>query len=170
MRLYVVMGVAGCGKSTIGEAFAKAESGLFLDGDSYHPPSNIEKMSKGQPLTDDDRWPWLETFAKELASRNGLVVGGCSALKRSYREFITISAGEPVMFIYLEGSRELIAGRMSAREGHFMPTSLLDSQFEALEVPTSDENAISVNIDADSASIVARIQAALKAGSQQTSL
>ena len=161
MRLYVVMGVAGCGKSTIGEAFAKAESGQFLDGDSYHPPSNIEKMSKGQPLTDDDRWPWLEIFGKELASRNGLVVGGCSALKRSYREFITNSAGESVMFIYLEGNRELIASRMSAREGHFMPTSLLDSQFEALEVPASNENAISVNIDADCDSIVAGIQAAI---------
>ena len=118
-------------------------------------------MSKGQPLTDDDRWPWLEIFGKELASRNGLVVGGCSALKRSYREFITISAGEPVMFIYLEGSRELIASRMSARKGHFMPTSLLDSQFEALEVPAPDENAISVNIDADCDSIVASIQAAI---------
>ncbi|MEP1207197.1 MAG: gluconokinase [Rhizobiaceae bacterium] len=154
IRLYVVMGVAGCGKTTIGEALAEATGGTFLDGDSYHPAENIEKMSRGDPLTDDDRWPWLKIFGAEIAARDGLVIGGCSSLKRSYRDHITSAAGEPVLFIYLDGSRELIADRMGKREGHFMPTSLLDSQFAALEVPASDECAISVNIDATTAEIV----------------
>ncbi|MGI9365235.1 MAG: gluconokinase [Rhizobiaceae bacterium] len=151
------MGVAGCGKTTIGEALANAISGKFLDGDAYHPPRNIEKMSSGVPLTDEDRWPWLATFGQEISKRKGYVVGGCSALKRVYREHITRAAGEPVLFVYLDGSRELIAGRMGKREGHFMPTSLLDSQFETLEVPSRDENAIHVDIDTSTEEIVSRI-------------
>ena len=153
----VVMGVAGCGKTTIGEALAHAIDGTFLDGDAFHPQRNIEKMSSGIPLTDEDRWPWLATFGREISARSGQVVGGCSALKRVYREHITRAAGEPVLFIYLDGSRELIARRMGKREGHFMPTSLLDSQFETLEVPGKDENAVHVDIDADTQEIVSRI-------------
>ena len=132
IRLLVVMGVAGCGKTTIGEHLAAAVHGTFLDGDAFHPPANIEKMSQGVPLTDEDRWPWLEIFGREIAARSGTVIGGCSSLKRAYRDFITKAAGEPVLFIYLNGSRELIADRMGKREGHFMPTSLLDSQFATL--------------------------------------
>jgi len=158
IRLYVVMGVAGCGKTTIGEDLAAAIGGTFLDGDAFHPPANIEKMSRGDPLTDEDRWPWLEIFGREIANRNGLVVGGCSSLKRSYREFITASAGEPVLFIYLDGSRDLIAGRMGKREGHFMPTSLLDSQFATLEIPTEEECSISVDIDATTLQIVENLK------------
>ena len=112
-------------------------------------------------LTDDDRWPWLETIGREIAHRDGQVVGGCSALKRAYRDRITASAGEPVLLVHLNGSRELIADRMTKREGHFMPTSLLDSQFATLEVPGKDECAVNIDIDANSAEIVRRIMAEL---------
>ena len=156
-RLLVIMGVAGCGKTTIGEHLAAATGGTFLDGDAFHPQSNIDKMSQGIPLTDEDRWPWLKIFAAEIARREGLVIGGCSALKRVYRDTITRAAGEPVLFVHLDGSRQLIAERMTRREGHFMPTSLLDSQFAALEVPGSDEEAIRVDIDASTQAIVAAI-------------
>jgi len=161
-RLFVVMGVAGCGKSTIGAQLADKIGAAFLDGDAFHPASNIEKMSRGEALTDDDRWPWLETFGREIAKLSGPVVGGCSSLKRAYRERITGAAGEPVLFIYLDGSRELIAARMGQRQGHFMPTTLLDSQFAALEEPTADENAIHVDIDATTETIVKHIVAALE--------
>lgn len=160
-RLYVVMGVAGCGKTTIGEFLSEAIGGVFLDGDAFHPAANIEKMSRGEALTDKDRWPWLERFGREIARRAGPVVGGCSSLKRTYRDLITRSAKEPVVFIYLEGSRELIAERMDRRTGHFMPTSLLDSQFAALQVPEEDENAICVDIDAPVEIIIDRILDAL---------
>ncbi len=114
-------------------------------------------MSRGDPLTDEDRWPWLEIFGREISLRKGPVVGGCSSLKRAYRDYITEAAGEPVLFIYLNGSRELIARRMGEREGHFMPTSLLDSQFATLEVPAPDECAISVDIDATTQEIVGNL-------------
>jgi len=141
------MGVAGCGKSTIGTALAEAVGGTFLDGDAYHPQSNIDKMSRGEPLSDDDRWPWPERFARELAARDGIVVGGCSALRKAYRERIADTADQSVLFVHLSGSRELIAARMNERSGHFMPPSLLDSQFATLETPTAAENAITVDID-----------------------
>ena len=165
IRLLVVMGVAGCGKTTIGEHLAAAPTidGTFLDGDAFHPQANIEKMSQGIALTDEDRWPWLEIFGREIAARSGTVIGGCSSLKRAYRDFITKAAGEPVLFIYLNGSRELIADRMGKREGHFMPTSLLDSQFATLEVPTADECAIDVDINATTDEIVRRILSKLRA-------
>lgn len=161
-RLFVVMGVAGCGKTTIGNELGNTIGGTFLDGDSFHPESNIRKMSDGVPLTDEDRWPWLDRFSLEIAMRDGLVIGGCSSLKRSYRDRIRDGAGEPVLFIYLDGSRQLISSRMSARTGHFMPTSLLDSQFEALQVPGSDESAIAVDISGTTEEIVRLITTALK--------
>ena len=172
IRLLVVMGMAGCGKTTIGEHLAAAMAAMapapplnstFLDGDSFHPQANIDKMSQGIALTDEDRWPWLETFGREIAARPGTVIGGCSSLKRAYRDHITQAAGEPVLFIYLNGSRELIAERMGKRQGHFMPTSLLDSQFATLEVPAEDECAIDVDIDAPTDEIVRRILAKLGA-------
>lgn len=161
-RLFVVMGVAGCGKSSIGEALADRLGGLYLDGDTYHPPGNVEKMSRGEPLTDEDRWPWLERFAKEMQHRKGIVIGGCSALKRAYRDCITAAAGERTIFVYLSGSRELIRNRMDARTGHFMPLSLLDSQFATLEPPGTDEDAITINIDAPVDTIVTNAIAALQ--------
>ena len=156
-RLLVVMGVAGSGKSSVGAAVAVRLGGTYFDGDDLHPRANIEKMSRGTALSDADRWPWLEEVARNLSSRSGLVLVGCSALKRSYRDFITAKAGERVTFIYLAGSRQLIARRMGARTGHFMPTSLLDSQFEALEVPGEDELKITIDISGTESEVVEQV-------------
>jgi gluconokinase len=157
---YVLMGVSGCGKSSVGAALAPALGAEYLDGDDLHPPANIAKMARGAPLTDDDRWPWLDLVGAELATPDRIL--GCSALRRVYRERIVAAAGAPVCFIHLAGSRELIGGRMAARAGHFMPTALLDSQFATLEPPTSDELAISVSIDQPLQAIVADILAQLR--------
>lgn len=162
-RLYVVMGVAGCGKTSVGTGVANKLGGTYIDGDDFHPEANIAKMSQGEALNDEDRWPWLNIVAQELAKRDGMVLVGCSALKRSYRDFIREHAGEPVCFIYLDGSKELIAGRMAARKGHFMPTSLLDSQFAALEVPSADELHQSIDISGSSAEVIDLVCDAVKA-------
>ena len=146
-RRIVLMGVAGCGKSAVGAALAERLDATYLDGDDLHPEGNIAKMSRGEPLTDDDRWPWLTLVGQKLAEPDGILILGCSALKRRYREHIRKEAGAPVTFVHLAGSRELIAARMSARSGHFMPTTLIDSQFAALEPPAAGENAITVDID-----------------------
>jgi gluconokinase len=139
------MGVAGCGKSSVGAALA-ARLGLpYRDGDDLHPAANIARMSAGQPLTDADRWPWLIAVGAALRDRPGIV--GCSALRRAYRDRITAKAGHPVTFLHLSGDRDVIAARMAARTGHFMPPSLLDSQFATLEPPGPDENAVTVDID-----------------------
>lgn len=161
-RLFIVMGVAGCGKSTIGDGVAEKFDGLFLEGDAYHPQSNIDKMSKGEALNDEDRWPWLEIVATQMSENEGLVFTGCSALKKSYREFITQKAGEPVLFIYLDGSKELISKRMAQRTGHFMPTSLLESQFATLEIPTSDELKILIDISGSQEEIIDSIYKSLQ--------
>jgi gluconokinase len=138
-RIIIVMGVSSSGKSTVGAALARALHAPFLDGDKYHPPANVEKMRNGIALTDDDRWPWLEALSaalKEAAEKKkGVAVGACSALRKAYRDFITEKAGEPVLFVYLDGSREVIGERMAKRKHEYMPTSLLDSQFATLEVP-----------------------------------
>ena len=155
----VVMGVTGSGKTTIGEALARTIRATYVDGDQLYPLANIAKMSAGIPLDDADRWPWLAKVGETLRQQPAPVIVGCSALKRAYRDFITERAGAPVLFIYLDGSRELISQRMHERTGHFMPTSLLDSQFATLEVPNEDENAIAVAIDAPLEEIVAKIEA-----------
>jgi carbohydrate kinase (thermoresistant glucokinase family) len=127
----VVMGVTGCGKTTVGAALAEALGIEFIDGDDLHPESNKKKMSSGTPLTDSDREPWLQEVSKTLQSHESIVVA-CSALKKSYRS--TILAGAPTTkFIHLSGSRELIFARLSERFHHFMPIGLLDSQFQTLE-------------------------------------
>lgn len=156
-RLYVVMGVAGSGKTLIGSMVADAIGGTYIDGDDYHPPSNITKMTSGEPLTDEDRWPWLDVVVAKLTSIDGIVFVGCSALKKSYRDFISDKAGETVTFLYLSGTKELLASRMRAREGHFMPTALLDSQFDTLEIPLEDESTITVDINASPKDITAFI-------------
>lgn len=143
----IVMGVAGSGKSSVGEALAARIGAVYIDADALHPPSSIDKMSRGIALTDEDRLPWLREVGRRLKEGAGRMIIGCSALKRAYREIISAEAGHLVTFIYLAGSRELIAERMSRRASHFMPTSLLDSQFTALEEPAADENAIRVDID-----------------------
>lgn len=141
----VIMGVSGCGKSSVGEGMAARLGVPYRDGDDLHPAENVAKMAAGVPLTDDDRWPWLDRVASVLAGEAPVIVG-CSALKRVYRDWIRAGVGAEVRFVYLAGSRELIAGRMGARTGHYMPLSLLDSQFAALEVPGEDE-AVTVSID-----------------------
>lgn len=158
---FVVMGVAGCGKSTIGTALAVALDGIYIEGDALHPSANIEKMSRGTPLDDEDRWPWLDRIGETTAGRQGLTIVGCSALKRVYRDRLRAATSEPLMFLHLEGSRSLIAERMKAREGHFMPASLLDSQFAALEALQPDELGLAVNIDGSTADIVNQIASTL---------
>lgn len=148
-RIVVVMGVAGCGKSTVGAALAGRLQIPFLDADDYHPAANLEKMSRGIALTDADRWPWLDNLGNALkgqADRAGRVVGACSALRRIYRERLIAAAGEPILFVFLNGAREVIAARMAARTDHFMPAGLLDSQFATLEEPGADEAALTIDI------------------------
>ncbi|TSJ64460.1 gluconokinase [Starkeya sp. 3C] len=147
--IVVVMGVCGSGKSSIGRALAGRHGWSFLEGDDLHPPGNVERMSQGQPLTDDDRHDWLAAIGERIAEADhagaGLVVA-CSALKRSYRD--QLSAVSPrVMFLHLSGDRALIEARMAARAGHFMPLSLIDSQFATLEPPQPDERAVTLPID-----------------------
>ena len=144
----VFMGVSGSGKTTVAAILAGRLGWRFEEGDAMHPQSNIEKMEAGHPLTDDDRAPWLEKVARWVdecldAGENGLIT--CSALKRSYRDVIN-RRGSGVVFVFLAGSRETIAARLAARHGHFMPSSLLDSQLADLEEPTSDEPEVRVDI------------------------
>jgi carbohydrate kinase (thermoresistant glucokinase family) len=138
----VVMGVSGCGKSTVGEKLAVALAARFIDGDSLHPEANKNLMAAGIPLNDENRWPWLDSVAEALAESAGSTSAGtvvaCSALKRSYRDRI-LSGAPNTFFIHLAGSRELLAERMSSRGSHFMPLSLLDSQLATLEPLASDE-------------------------------
>jgi gluconokinase len=144
----IVMGVAGSGKTTVAQALAARTGWRFEDGDVFHPASNVEKMRSGQPLTDEDRWPWLRAIAAEIdrtRKADGHIIIACSALKRSYRD-ILIGSRLGVQLIYLKGSRDLIGQRLRARRGHFMPPALLDSQFATLEEPGSDERAVVVDV------------------------
>ena len=148
-RIIIVMGVSSSGKSVVGRALARRLHVPFLDGDGYHPPANKEKMRAGTPLTDDDRWPWLETLARalhEAADGKGAAVGACSALKRAYRDFLTEKAGEPILFVLLDGPKDVIARRIAARKHEYMPASLLDSQLATLERPQPGENVLTVSI------------------------
>ena len=144
----VMMGVSGSGKSTIASMLAHRLHWIYEDGDWFHPLSNVEKMHHGEPLDDEDRWPWLHAIADwidatRLNHHHGIVA--CSALKRVYRD-ILIGYRRDVRLIFLEGDRDLIARRIAARADHFMPASLLDSQFRALEEPTPDERPIVAHI------------------------
>lgn len=144
----VIMGVSGCGKSTVGTALARMGLLNYIDGDDLHPGANVEKMRAGIPLTDEDRLPWLEDCGANLGrARFGLVLG-CSALKVDYRNIIRRTAFpvQPV-FVYLEGSRAVLLERMERRTGHYMPSSLLDSQLDTLEPPLPSERVITVDID-----------------------
>lgn len=156
----VLMGVAGSGKTSAGRALAALIGARYLDGDDLHPPANIAKMSAGVALTDADRAPWLAQVGDLLAAPGRRIVG-CSALRRAYRDIIRAHAGAPVTFVHLSGSRALIAARMGQRRGHFMPESLLDSQFLTLEPPGPDEGAIAVDIALPLHDLVAEIAARL---------
>lgn len=156
----VIMGVSGCGKSSVGALLGQRLGVPYIDGDDLHPPANVAKMRSGTPLTDEDRAPWLDRIARVLAESAPVIIG-CSDLKRAYRDRIRAGAGGPVSIIHLSGSRELIAGRMAARQGHYMPLSLLDSQLATLEPPGPDE-ATTVSIDRSLDDIVAQISHVLK--------
>jgi gluconokinase len=161
------MGVCGAGKSLIGASLARALDVEFVEGDDLHPPDNVNRMAAGIPLSDDDRHGWLLAIAARLREAKragtGLVVS-CSALKRSYRDLLRSAGDADVRFVYLAGSRALISERMADRRGHFMPQSLLDSQFSILEEPSPDERAWMCDIaeppDAIVADLVARITSA----------
>ena len=148
-RIIVVMGVASSGKTVTGKAIARRLHAPFLDGDDFHPPANKDKMRAGIPLVDDDRWPWLKALAlalRDSAEPKGVAVGACSALKRAYRDYLVQEAGEPILFVYLEGDQALIGSRIASREHEYMPASLLASQFATLEVPAADENVVTVPV------------------------
>ena len=160
----VAMGVSGSGKSTIADKLAQRLGWRYEDGDKFHPASNVAKMSAGHPLTDKDRWPWLQAIADEidrLCAAGEHAVIACSALKRSYRD-VLVHGRSDVRMIYLEGSQQLIASRLAARKHHFMPPGLLESQFETLEPPGADEHPLTVSIDASVDEIVDAIVQQLK--------
>lgn len=160
----VVMGVTSCGKTSVGEGLAAALKCPFIEGDKLHPASNIAKMSAGIPLTDADRWPWLNIIGKAMKAKcekgHG-VIASCSALKKAYREKLAEAVGLPITFIHLYGSRDLLAARMADRKGHFMPTSLLDSQLATIEVPGPGETALHLDVIAPVDELVRRSKAYL---------
>ena len=160
----LIMGVTSSGKSTVGEGLADRLGWMFRDADSFHPPENVAKMSSGQPLNDEDRKPWLQAiahFIDEAEAKNNPAVVTCSALKRAYRDVI-VGSRQHVALVHLVGDKQLIAERMAARKNHFMPTSLLDSQFATLEAPEDDEKPFRVSIDQDPSSIIEAIVDGLK--------
>ena len=156
--IVVVMGVCGCGKTTIGRKLAERLDAAFIEGDELHPVSNKDKMAAGVPLDDADREPWLDAIAAkaaELLSDISCVVVSCSALKRSYRDRLRTADGK-VKLVHLTGTRPLLQSRMNERRGHFMPAGLLDSQLATLQVPEADETAISLDIEPQPDAIVER--------------
>ena len=160
--IVVVMGVSGSGKTVVGAALARALGGRFAEGDRFHPVENISRMSAGLPLRDEDRWGWLDAIAVEIgeAERHGeTLVVACSALKRIYRDRLRLACRN-LRLVYLEIGRDAASARVAARKGHFMPASLIDSQFADLEPPLPDEDALTLDAAADPAQIVA--QAALQ--------
>ncbi|HEY2925255.1 gluconokinase [Piscinibacter sp.] len=161
----VMMGVSGCGKSTVGHALADALGVDFVEGDALHPPRNVQLMAAGTPLTDNDRLSWLQALAARLAeahaARRGLVVS-CSALKRAYRDALRSGAPD-LRFVYLRGDAALLEERLRTRVGHYMPASLLCSQLDTLEPPGPDEDAITMDITEPSERIVDAIKARLLA-------
>lgn len=158
-RRIVIMGVSGAGKTVVGQRLAQELSYLFRDGDDLHPEANVAKMRAGTPLTDNDRWSWLELVANSLR-RDAPVIIACSALRHIYRQHIITGVGGEVTFVYLSGTRDVIAQRIAMRNHPFMPAQLLDSQFQTLEPPTPDE-AITVPVTMALPDQIALITAAL---------
>ena len=161
----IVMGVSGCGKSSVGEALAARFAVPYIEGDAMHPPANIAKMSAGTPLNDDDRWPWLDALAARLkseAAQNGGAIASCSSLKKIYRDRLQAGSGPQTRFVFLDCSRKTLERNQSERTGHFMPPSLLDSQLATLEPPYDEPRAIVIDgnqpFDAVIESIVAKLE------------
>lgn len=168
-RVLVLMGVSGCGKSTVAALLAGRLGWAFEEGDALHPPANVDKMAAGHPLTDEDRWPWFEAVSEWIEGQldkgeNGIVT--CSALKRSYRDLLN-RRGSNIVFVYLAGDKETIANRLAVRHGHFMPSSLLDSQFADLEEPAPDEPSLRVDVGAAPEVIAEDIFNELDLGTQE---
>jgi gluconokinase len=155
----ILMGVSGCGKSTIGSALATETGGCFIDADDLHPPRNVAKMRAGTPLTDEDRGGWLDTVAQAVADGqrgDNPVYIACSALKKSYRDILRKGACAP-RFVYLHGSEKVLRKRLDDRKGHYMPASLLRSQLEALEPPSEDERILTVDISPSAEEVLRNI-------------
>ncbi|MFF8595510.1 gluconokinase [Streptomyces sp. NPDC015220] len=160
-HVVVVMGVAGTGKTTIGPLLADRLGVPYAEGDDFHPQANIDKMSAGIPLDDADRWPWLDAIGAWAHGRAGLGgVASSSALKRSYRDRLR-AAAPGIVFVHLTGDRKLIEDRMAHRQGHFMPTALLDSQFATLQPLAADEPGVAVDVSGSPEEIAERAVAAL---------
>ncbi|WP_299968654.1 gluconokinase [uncultured Roseobacter sp.] len=162
MPCYVLMGVSGCGKSSVGEALSARCQIDFIDGDDLHPPANIAKMSSGEPLDDADRAPWLAAVGQALAQHHGPAIIGCSALKRRYRDWIRQEVSEPLHFLHLDAARDVLAERVQERRDHFMPTSLLDSQFAALEPLQRDELGAAIDISRPLDAVIRESEAYVK--------
>ena len=159
VTVIVVMGVASSGKTTVAAGLAKRLGWTFRDADSFHPPANVAKMSAGTPLADADRWPWLDAIVVWMNARADAgepAVVTCSALKRGYRDRLRTSRAD-IRLVHLHGSRELLAARIAARQAHFMPPALLDSQFATLEMPTPDEHAYRVSVETPPEDIMAEL-------------
>ena len=162
----VVMGVSGSGKTTVGKRLAEGLGVVFVDGDDLHTPAARAKMGSGQPLDDADRWPWLDRIAAALvdpAASGGAVIAS-SALKRAYRDRLRAGAGPALRFVYLDADRDLMRARVAGRRGHYMPASLVDSQFAALEPPVGERDVIAIAADADLDSAIQQLVAELRRG------
>jgi gluconokinase len=163
------MGVSGCGKTTVGTALAKHLDCQFLEGDEFHSDASRAKMASGIPLNDDDRWPWLDRLGQRIGQEfreNGAVVAACSALKQSYRDRLAIAANTPLTFIWLHAPFDLLESRMKQRKNHYMPASLLASQFAALE-PPAGENVFAVDASAQTNEMVAKVLNLFAKGGRQ---
>jgi carbohydrate kinase (thermoresistant glucokinase family) len=161
--IVLLMGVSGCGKTTVGRLLAAALNARFEEGDTFHPAANVEKMSRGEPLTDDDRLPWLHAIAAAIARAEAAgeaAVFSCSALKRRYRDILRGTSTQ-LRLVHLAGTEALVRSRLDARRGHFMPPTLLPSQFRTLETPDRDERPIVIDIGGAPEAIVAQIRTAL---------
>ncbi len=166
LHALIVMGVSGSGKSTIAEPLATRLGWRYEDGDTFHPAANVAKMKAGHPLSDADRWPWLQAIADEIDRLSGLglhAVIACSALKRAYRDVLRHGRRD-VRFVFLNGTQQLVASRLASRKGHFMPPDLLASQFKTLEPPGDDEHPVTVSIEATVDAIVDTIVQQLNPG------
>ena len=162
--ILVVMGVSGCGKTTVGQALAHHLGCEFAEGDQFHPPQNVAKMAAGTPLTDDDRWGWLKTLSARMAqarAKGQSLVLSCSALRKPYRDILREGAPR-AWFVHLHGNIGVLHQRMASRPGHYMPPSLLQSQLDTLEMPEADERVVSLDIATPLPEMVSSVMAAIR--------